>query len=130
MANLDALKQKYQSVIEFAKTRGVNWKNIHIENEKLLIRGGAPNETIKNEVWTKIKSVDPVYADVTADITIDPSLTVPEQTYTVVGGDSLSKIAKHYYGDANQYMKIFAANKDQLSNPDQINVGQTLRIPE
>ena len=48
----------------------------------------------------------------------------------VVGGDSLSKIAKHFYGDANQYMKIFEANKDQLSDPNVIRVGQVLRIPE
>jgi nucleoid-associated protein YgaU len=130
MVNLDALKQKYNSVIEFAQSRGVSWKNIHIENEKLLIRGAAPNDAIKNEVWGKIKSVDPVYKDLTADITIDASLKVPEKTYTVVGGDTLSKIAKHFYGDANKYMKIFDANKDQLKNPDLIKPGQTLRIPD
>jgi hypothetical protein len=39
MANLDALKQKYQPVIDLAAKRGVAWKNVHIENEKLLIRG-------------------------------------------------------------------------------------------
>ena len=130
MVNLDALKQKYQSVVEFAQSRGVAWKNIHIENEKLLIRGAAPNDHIKNEVWGKIKAVDPVYADLTADITIDGSLKVPEKTYTVAAGDSLSKIAKHFYGDANKYMKIFDANKDQLKNPDLIKPGQTLRIPD
>jgi nucleoid-associated protein YgaU len=50
--------------------------------------------------------------------------------YTVVAGDSLSKIAKHFYGEANKYMKIFEANKDQLKNPDLIKPGQTLRIPD
>jgi nucleoid-associated protein YgaU len=130
MANLEALKQKYNPVIEHGKSRGVSWKNVHVENEKLLIRGAAPNAAIKNEVWTKIKDVDPVYADLTADITIDESLKVPEQTYTVAAGDSLSKIAKHFYGDANKYMKIFEANKDQLKNPDLIKPGQTLRIPD
>ena len=49
--------------------------------------------------------------------------------YTVVGGDSLSKISKHFYGDANQYMKIFEANKDQLSDPDKIKPGMELNIP-
>jgi nucleoid-associated protein YgaU len=130
MVNLDALKQKYGSVIDYAKTRGVSWKNIHIENEKLLIRGAAPSDAIKNEVWIKIKDIDPLYGDLTADITIDPSLKVPEKTYTVVGGDTLSKIAKHFYGDANAYMKIFEANKDQLKDPNMIKVGQTLRIPD
>jgi nucleoid-associated protein YgaU len=130
MVNLDALKQKYGSVIDYATTRGVSWKNIHIENDKLLIRGAAPNDAIKNEVWIKIKDIDPLYADLTADITIDSSLKPPEQTYTVAAGDSLSKIAKQFYGDANKYMKIFEANKDQLKNPDLIKPGQTLRIPD
>ena len=144
MANLDALKLKYQPVIDFAKGRGVSWKNIHIENEKLLIRGAAPNDHIKNEVWGKIKAVDPVYADLTADITIDASLPVPaaapaaapapvaapQKTYVVVAGDTLSKIAKQFYGDANNYMKIFEANKDQLKDPNMIGVGQKLRIPD
>jgi nucleoid-associated protein YgaU len=130
MASLDVLTQKYQSVVEFAQSRGVAWKNIHIEGEKMVLRGAAPSDAIKNEVWGKIKSVDPVYADLTADITIDASLKVPEKTYTVVAGDSLSKIAKHFYSDANKYMKIFEANKDQLSDPDKIKPGQTLRIPD
>jgi len=130
MANLDQLKAKYQSVIDFAKARGVHLKNVHIENEKLMIRGDAPNQEIKNEVWQKIKAVDPVYADLAADIGIDSSLKVPEETYVVVAGDTLSKIAKKYYGDATKYMKIFEANKDQLKDPDKINVGQKLRIPQ
>ena len=130
MANLDALKKKYQPVIDVAQSRGVSIKNIHIENEKLLIRGAAPNDSIKNEVWAKIKAIDPVYADLTADIAIDPSLPVPAKTYDVVAGDTLSKIAKHYYGDASKYMKIFEANKDQLKDPNKIAVGQKLRIPD
>jgi nucleoid-associated protein YgaU len=130
MANLDALKQKYQPVIDLAAKRGVAWKNVHIENEKLLIRGAAPNDAVKNEVWTAIKAVDPVYADLTVDISIDAALKVPETIYAVVPGDTLSKIAKHYYSDANAYMKIFEANKDQLKDPNMIQVGQKLRIPD
>ena len=53
----------------------------------------------------------------------------PAQYYTVVSGDTLSKISKQYYGDANQYMKIFEANKPMLSHPDKIYPGQMLRIP-
>jgi uncharacterized protein YidB (DUF937 family) len=51
------------------------------------------------------------------------------QTYTVANGDSLSKIAKHFYGNANDWNKIFDANRDQISNPDLIKPGQVLRIP-
>lgn len=52
------------------------------------------------------------------------------QTYTVVAGDSLSKIAKRVYGDANQWRRIFEANRDQIENPDLIHPGQKLVIPE
>ena len=49
--------------------------------------------------------------------------------YTVAKGDTLSKIAKEFYGNANQYMKIFDANKPMLKHPDKIYPGQVLRIP-
>jgi nucleoid-associated protein YgaU len=50
-------------------------------------------------------------------------------TYTVAKGDSLSKIAKQFYGDANQWRRIYDANRDQISNPDLIHPGQNLKIP-
>jgi len=130
MATLEQLKAKYQSVIDLAKSRGVHLKNVHIENDKLLIRGDAPNQAIKNEVWNQIKAVDKVHADVAADIGIDAALTVPAKVHVVVAGDTLSKIAKSFYGDAGKYMKIFEANKDQLKDPDKIQVGQKLKIPD
>ncbi len=130
MANFDQLKAKYQSVIDYAKSRGVSLKNVNLEGEKLLIRGEAPNQAIKNEVWDQIKKVDAKYADLNADISINASLPVPAKVYEVVGGDTLSKIAKKFYGDANKYMKIFEANKDQLQDPNKIKVGQKLRIPQ
>ena len=52
------------------------------------------------------------------------------QMYTVVSGDSLSKIAKKFYGDAMKYPAIFDANKPMLKDPDKIYPGQVLRIPE
>lgn len=51
------------------------------------------------------------------------------QTYVVQKGDTLSKIADEYYGDARLYTKIFEANRDVLSDPDKIRPGQKLRIP-
>ena len=51
------------------------------------------------------------------------------QYYTVVKGDTLSKISKQYYGDPNKYNAIFEANKPMLKSPDLIYPGQTLRIP-
>ncbi len=139
MANLDQLKAKYQSVIDLGKARGVSWKNVHLEGDKLLIRGAAPTDGVKNEVWNAIKAVDAQYADLTADITIDSSLPAPApppspvkepRIYEVVAGDTLSKIAKHFYGDAAKYPKIFDANRDQLKDPNVIKPGQRLKIPE
>ena len=51
------------------------------------------------------------------------------QWYEVKSGDTLSKIAKEFYGDATLYPQIFEANRDRLKNPDLIRVGQKLRIP-
>ncbi len=130
MATLDQLKAKYQSVLDLAKARGVHLKNVHIENDKLLIRGDAPTQAIKNEIWNQIKAVDAAHADMAADIGVDPALPVPAKIYEVVSGDTLSKIAKEHYGDAGKYMKIFEANKDQLKDPDKIQVGQKLKIPD
>lgn len=53
-----------------------------------------------------------------------------QQTYTVVAGDTLSKIAKRFYGDAAKWKSIWEANKAQIKNPDLIQIGQVLRIPQ
>jgi murein DD-endopeptidase MepM/ murein hydrolase activator NlpD len=139
---LAQLKGKYGSVISAAPQLGVQLQNVHIENGKLLIRGKAPNENVKNEIWNRIKAVDSSYSDVVADISIDSSLPQPAaasgegsrnrsvgQTYTVKPGDSLSKIAQQFYGNASDYSKIFEANRDKLSDPDEIQAGQELVIP-
>jgi nucleoid-associated protein YgaU len=59
-----------------------------------------------------------------------PATPTPEEkTYEVQKGDSLSKIAKREYGDAQQWRRIFEANRDQIKDPDLIHPGQKLRIP-
>lgn len=135
MANLDQLKQKYNPVLEKMTQLNVKLTHLHIQDEKLFIGGAAGSDDIKNQVWNTIKTVDPKYSDLIADITIDPSRLPPpppapaEQHYTVVAGDTLSKISKQFYGEANKYMKIFEANKDILKDPDHIKPGQSLKIP-
>lgn len=52
------------------------------------------------------------------------------RTYTIAKGDSLSKIAKQFYGDARQWRKIYEANKDSIKNPDLIRPGQVFKIPD
>ncbi|HUQ79622.1 MAG TPA: LysM peptidoglycan-binding domain-containing protein [Gemmatimonadaceae bacterium] len=58
-----------------------------------------------------------------------PNVTDRERTYTVVAGDTLSKIAKREYGDASEWHRIYDANKDTIKNPDLIYPGQTFKIP-
>ncbi len=135
MDRLEELKAKYQSVLRLIEQKKLRMHNLHLQNNKLFIKASAGTEALKNEIWGQIKLVDPVFADLTCDIVIDPSLAPPKpaepeaKTYTVKSGDTLSKIAKQFYGNANDYMKIFEANKDQLSDPNLIKVGQTLKIP-
>ena len=65
-----------------------------------------------------------------SDVQSHVGSTVDETTiYAVVAGDNLTRIAKHFYGDANAWKRIFDANRDQLTDPDKIKVGQMLKIP-
>jgi nucleoid-associated protein YgaU len=65
------------------------------------------------------------------DTTKTPEGGAPDYTqwHEVKKGETLSKIAQQYYGDASLYPKIFEANRDVLKNPDLIRIGQKLRIP-
>jgi nucleoid-associated protein YgaU len=135
MDRFDELKQKYASVFAVVQQQGVRLAQLHVQDNKLFMRGAAPSEAIKNVLWNQIKMVNPAYDDITADITVDSTLpqpspvSVPKRTYTVQAGDSLSKIAKQFYGNANDYMRIFEANKDTLNDPSKIQIGQQLVIP-
>jgi nucleoid-associated protein YgaU len=144
MERMDELKSKYQAALDTIKQRGVVLAHLNMQDDKLFLQGAAPSEAIKNEVWNQIKAADPSYRDLICDLSIDTSLPQPgateaapspraatsaTRTYTVKNGDTLSKIAKEFYGDANHYNKIFEANTDKLTSPDKIRVGQELLIP-
>jgi len=139
----DQLKQKYQSVVNSMQEHQVRLENLNMQGDKLFMRAEAPSQEAKNRVWDQIKLVDPTYSDLTADITVNEAAAPKTQTagasanagtqtrtYTVKPGDSLSKISREFYGDANKYQKIFEANRDKLSDPDKIRAGQELVIPE
>lgn len=129
MADLEQLKAKYSSVLNAMNQSGVRLSHVHIQDNKLYIEGACGSEAIKNKIWDQVKLVDPTYSDLTLNLTVDPSLAPKEQVYTVAAGDSLSKIAKQFYGNANEYMKIFNANRDKLNDPNAIKPGQQLVIP-
>ncbi len=123
MADLEALKAKYSSVLGVGENVGLNVAHLHIDSDKLYLEGTVPSEHAKNEIWDAVKSVDAAYGD------INPNLTVGATKYNVQSGDTLSKIAKHAYGDAGKYHSIFNANTDILDNPDNIQIGQELTLP-
>jgi len=127
--DLDQGKQKYASVLDLIKKSNVRLDHLHVQDDKLVMQGAAPNDAIKNAVWNAIKAVDPTFSDLSADISVDSSLPAPTKTYTVKAGDTLSKIAGELLGNSGDYMKIFEANKDKLSDPNKIQVGQELTIP-
>ncbi|MFL6353624.1 MAG: LysM peptidoglycan-binding domain-containing protein [Bryobacteraceae bacterium] len=144
MDQLEQLKNKYNSVLEFIKQNGVSLTHLHVQDNKLFLQGTAPSEAIKNQVWDRIKAADSTHSDVTCDLTVDSSLPQPQAaqaaaaaasssrsggTYKVQPGDTLSKIAKELYGNPNDYNRIFAANRDKLESPDKIQAGQELVIP-
>lgn len=100
-----------------------------------VARGGSPFARpelgIMSAAEDKPKGPKPDFSNVQSGASSTaPPPKAAERTYTVAAGDSLSKIAKKMYGDANQWKKIFEANKDKVKNPDLIHPGQVLRIPE
>ena len=133
------LKQKYQTVLTTADREQIQFYNLHVQDNKLFIKAVAPSEEAKNKFWDQIKLVNPSADDITADISVDSSRAVGAaagggqgaagETYEVKSGDNLSKISKQFYGDADEYMRIFYANRDKLKDPDMIQVGQKLAIP-
>lgn len=134
----EELKSKYQSVLNEADQMQLQFQNLHIQDDKLFIKATAPSQDAANKVWDQIKLVNPAADDIVADISVSQGAAQatavggePQggQTYTVKAGDTLSKISKQYYGDANEYMRIFYANRDKLRDPDKIQVGQQLIVP-
>ncbi len=96
--------------------------------QTVTVSGVAPDQATKEKVVLCCGNVAAV-SKVNDMLTVAASSEPESKYHTVKSGDTLSKIAKEAYGDANAYMKIFEANKPMLSNPDKIYPGQMLRIP-
>jgi len=129
------LRSKYDHAIQTAKKIGFQGAATQ-EGDKLHFKGTVGSEDEKNQIWNALKTIPDWKNDINAEITVVPqaqpvgtSGASGARSYTVKSGDTLSKIAKEHYGNANNYMKIFDANKDQLSDPDKIKPGQVLKIP-
>jgi nucleoid-associated protein YgaU len=97
-------------------------------NTAVTVRGEAADQATREKVVLCCGNVHGV-SQVHDEMTVSASATPASTYHTVKSGDTLSKIAKEAYGNANAYMKIFEANKPMLSDPDKIYPGQVLRIP-
>ena len=123
-----SLQLKYSPVLGLAQELKLQALNVTEEAGKLKLSGTVNTPYEKNKIWDKIKEIGGVgQTEVSADLKV--LNTDYFHLHTVETGDNLSKISKHYFKDANKYMQIFNANKDQLTNPDMIKVGQKLKIP-
>jgi nucleoid-associated protein YgaU len=138
----EGLREKYNHAIQTAKSLRMDG-SAEERDGKLYFNGTVGSVDEKNQIWNALKTVPDWQKDVVADINVKagapqstpgfagpPQTAASPQTYTVQSGDTLSAIAKRFYGNANEYMDIFNANRDQLSDPDMIKPGQVLKIPQ
>lgn len=129
-ANVDAANAAAAGAIKtYIETMGLSCQDLGVkfDGNYVTVSGCAPDQSTKEKIILSAGNVSGVLG-VYDDMTVAAS--EPEATYyTVVSGDTLSKIAKAQYGDASKYPTIFEANKPMLSHPDKIYPGQVLRIP-
>ena len=122
------VKAKYQGLLDLGEKLSIQNGDVKEENGVLHVSGTAANQYEKNIMWDAIKAAggeNP--SDIVADIKVADTSVYAR--HTVERGETLGKIAKHYYGDAMKYKNIFASNSDILKNPDIIHPGQELIIP-
>ena len=119
------------AIVTYIGTQNLQADGLAVEFDgaagSVTVSGVAPDQATKEKILLCCGNVHGVAQ-------VNDLLTVTEPAdeskyHTVVGGDTLSAIAKTYLGNANAYMKIFEANKPMLSHPDKIYPGQMLRIP-
>ena len=129
------LREKYNHAIQTAKSLRMQG-GAEERDGKLYFNGTVNSVDEKNQIWNALKTVPDWEKDVVADIKVSarrrsrrrpPAQAAPPAsptiTYTVQSGDTLSAIAKKFLGNANDYMDIFNANRDQLTDPDKIKPG-------
>lgn len=123
-----SIQQKYDELVRKARASGVNNLQVREQGNVLYIDGEAPSETVKKELWDLYGKIDPDYrsADLVMNVKVDPSSAVARE-YEVVRGDNLSKIGKKF---GVEWKEIYEANRNQIKDPDLIQPGWRLRIPE
>ena len=130
--DVDALEAKAATAIKnYVASKGLPTDKLDIDYDAntstVTVAGSVPDQETREKVVICCGNVASV-EHVNDQLKVANAGKAGEY-YTVKSGDTLSKIAKHYYGDVNRYSAIFEANKPMLSDPDKIYPGQTLRIP-
>lgn len=122
-------KQREDLMVKMINTMGLAVSNlaVNVDGDAVVVYGDADTQAVKEKVILALGNVEGIGS-------VDDRMTVtnpePESKFhTVEKGESLSKIAKAYYGDPMKYPMIFEANKPMLTDPDLIYPGQVLRIP-
>ncbi|HEY0746930.1 MAG TPA: peptidoglycan-binding protein LysM [Steroidobacteraceae bacterium] len=121
-----------EAIAKYIASQNLSAQNLSVKydgaSKTVTVSGVAPDQATKEKIVLCCGNVSSV-AKVDDQLTVAQGAAPSATFYEVKSGDSLSKIAKSLYGDANAYMKIFEANKPMLSDPNKIYPGQKLRIP-
>lgn len=123
-------KQKLYLLEGIVKSHKIRVKNLELDlnGEVVTVYGQTERQSDKEKLILALGNVSGISA---VDDRISVTNPKPEaEFYVVKRGDTLSKIAKKYYGDATKYNKIFKANRPLLQDPNKIYPGQSLRIPK
>ncbi len=123
-----ALQDKYRELVTAAQSNGVSNLQVREQDNVLYVDGIAPSEEIKQRLWDIYGKIDPNYrsADLVMNIKAMQGAGDTKE-YVVVSGDNLSKIGKKFNV---KWKDIFEANKDRIKNPDHIEPGWKLKIPQ
>ncbi len=118
-----------QAIYDRINGLGLKWSNLMVsyKSGQVTITGSTPDQENREKIILAAGNVQGV-DNVDDQLTVEAPAAEP-RFYTVVKGDTLSKIAAAHYGSANKYPVIFEANKPMLKDPDKIYPGQNLRIP-
>jgi nucleoid-associated protein YgaU len=123
-----ALQDKYRELVTAAQSNGVSNLQVREQDRVLYIDGVAPSEEIKQRLWDIYGKIDPDYrsADLVMNVKVVQG-TGSTKEYVVVSGDNLTKIGKKFN---LKWKDIFEANKDKIKDPDHIEPGWKLKIPQ
>ena len=118
-----------QALLDYVKQLGLpyNRLKLSVTDDDVKVEGEVAAQEDAEKIVLAIGNVEGV--DQVDNLMTVTTPAAQAQFYTVVSGDTLSKISKQFYGDANKYNTIFEANKPMLNHPDKIYPGQVLRIP-